>query len=698
MRTLTAAAIAAFVLASCGREAPVPPEATGSASVSVSLPAAKQYKKHVVVAAALERFADCAEVTKSLRTDALKYVGPYGLNGGGFMALGSRTTAMAEDKAAAPAAAAYEGAAGAAPEHSTTNVQEEGVDEPDTIETDGRRIFAVTGQTLHAATFENGKPSIVGALQLSTAGAQLMLADDRLIVLGQDMVSDQPVQPMESGLAMSMPYAYAEKTLVQILDVSNPRAMRIESTLHLDGSYVAARSVNGIARVVIRRSSPDISFATPQDGDQRTTDRALAFNKKQLSSAPISKWLPRYKLEAKGKTATGLVSSCSTTYHPPVFSGPSTVSVVTIDPANPTPRNGSTVVGGGEIVYASQDALYVTAQKWPPPQVFSGTGKGGAPPAGAEGDAPADAVPAAPDVAVSSPVIDETQIHKFSISGPTATYLASGIVKGTLLNQFAMSEYKGNLRVATTRNIVSPTNATSESGVTVFAQSAKALVPAGSVGGLGKGEQIRAVRFLGPVGYVVTFRQIDPLYTIDLTNPAKPKVAGQLKIPGYSAYLHPVGDGLVLGVGTVADSQGRVHDDQGRWFGTKISLFDVRDIAHPKEVSTHVISGAQSLVENEHHAFLWWAPRKLALVPEMTYSEGGFHGVVGMRVDSKIDEVGRIASPKPSNDGAQAPEFYYGGSGIERVIVIGDSILTLSPSGLGTNDISSFAQRSFVKF
>jgi uncharacterized secreted protein with C-terminal beta-propeller domain len=691
LRPLAAAAVATSLLVACGREAPVPPEATGSASVSVSLPTANPaYKKHVVVAAALERFSNCAEVTKSLRTDTLPYVGPYGLNGFGGAYLRASGAMEADQGAPAAASASKDAAVVADVDHSTTNVQEEGVDEPDTIETDGRRIFAVSNDTLHAAVMSGGKPSLVGSLKLASSGSQLMLAGTKLIVVGGDQIAPAEVRPMAGGLAMSMPVAYAERTQVQILDVSEPRAMRIEATLHLDGSYVAARAVGGIARVVIRRSSPDISFATPNDGSPATADRALSFNKTQVRTAGVDRWLPRYKLEKQGRTSTGVVSSCDTTYRPPVFSGPSTVSVITIDPADPRPRNGSTVIGGGETVYASKGALYVTATKWPAPQPLVGGGVKGAP--GAEPGAPA----IASDMAVSSPAVDETQIHKFSIEGATATYLASGLVKGTLLNQFAMSEYKNNLRVATTRNIVSATNATSESAVTVFAQNAKALVPVGSVGGLGKGEQIRAVRFLGVVGYVVTFQQIDPLYTIDLANPAKPRVAGELKIPGYSAYLHPVGDGLVLGVGTVADSQGRVHDDQGRWFGTKVSLFDVRDAAHPKEVSKHVIAGTQSLVESEHHAFLWWGPRKLALVPVMAMSYNGqpeFNGVVGMRVDNKIDEVGRIASPQSSSS---SPEVYL--SGIERAIVIGDAIVTLSGTGLGTNDLSSFGQRGFAKF
>jgi len=683
--------------AACGREAT--PAHQGSAHVTVTIPTAKPaYAKHLVAAAALLRYSNCAAVTKSLRTDALRYVTPYGLSDPG--SYGTFATgvmsggAVIEDKTAGAAqSGAVPAAAPSAPtagvDYSTTNVQEAGVDEPDLVETDGHRIFAVANQTLHAAVIENDTPRLVGALHLDSADAQLLLAGNRLIILGSDAAFSPPVEPMGRGLAMSMPIAYSEKTLVQIVDVSDPAAMRIDSTLHLDGSYVAARAVNGIVRIVVRRSSPNIGFATPNDGAPATITHALTVNRDLVSKAGIDKWIPRYALRTSGVTTSGPLSSCNTTYHPPVFSGLSTVTVVTVDPAHPTPQNGSTVVGGGETVYASQDALYVTAQKWDPPQPIAMSSGGAVAPA-----APCVAS-AAPGVVgpgcIAVPSVVETQIHKFSITGPSASYLASGIVSGTLLNQFAMSEWNGNLRVASTTNSYTNGSQASSSAVTVFAQKGEALVPVGHVGGLGSGEQIRGVRFIGPVGYVVTFQQTDPLYTVDLSNPVAPKVAGVLKIPGFSAYLHPVGDGLILGVGEVADAQGHVHDIQGHWFGTKVSLFDVHDPAHPIEVATHVISGGQSAAENDSHAFLWWAPRKLAVIPISSYDANSFRGAVGMHVDRTITEVGRIADPNTQSQNYFDP-------GIQRAFVVGDRLFTLSATGLRSSDISSFTLRTWLPF
>ena len=129
----------------------------------------------------------------------------------------------------------------------------------------------------------------------------------------------------------------------------------------------------------------------------------------------------------------------------------------------------------------------------------------------------------------------------------------------------------------------------------------------GSVGGLGKTEQIRAVRFLGDTGYVVTFRQTDPLYVIDLTDPANPVLDGELKIPGYSAYLHPVGDGLLLGVGQDAT-------DSGQTLGTQLSLFDVSDPTNPQQIDTLAIGGS-SEVEWDHKAFLYWPEDGTIVLP-----------------------------------------------------------------------------------
>src|SRR5690606_17502076 len=174
-------------------------------------------------------------------------------------------------------------------------------------------------------------------------------------------------------------------------------------------------------------------------------------------------------------------------------------------------------------------------------------------------------------------------------------------------------EWDGHLRVATTVEQPSRGEPRSESTVYVLRQRGETLVETGSVGGLGKGERIYAVRFVGSVGYVVTFRQTDPLYTVDLSDPTAPTVLGELKVAGYSAYLHPAGDGRLIGVGQEATEQGRIQ-------GTQVSLFDVGDLARPSRIAQYHVRYGHSEAEFDPHAFLYWPRTGLLVVPLMTRS------------------------------------------------------------------------------
>ena len=188
------------------------------------------------------------------------------------------------------------------------------------------------------------------------------------------------------------------------------------------------------------------------------------------------------------------------------------------------------VMAGAQVVYGSTGSLYVASRRYVRALELGG------------------------DV----PEGTRTEIHRFDVTDPTKTvYKASGSVPGFILNNYALSEFNGDLRVASTEeppwiNAARP----APSRVSVLRQAGNRLNQVGAVGGLGEGERIYGVRFMGERGYVVTFRQIDPLYTLDLSDPTAPKVVGELKIPGYSAYLHPVGENLLLGIGRENRRQG----------------------------------------------------------------------------------------------------------------------------------------------
>jgi len=267
-----------------------------------------------------------------------------------------------------------------------------------------------------------------------------------------------------------------------------------------------------------------------------------------------------------------------------------------------------------------------------------------------------------------------------------------------------MSEHDGVLRVATTAG--EPWSGGSESMVTTLALEDQQLVELGQVGDMGEGEQIYAVRFIGDTGYVVTFRQTDPLYVLDLSDPSDPRVTGELKIPGYSAYLHPVDDGLLLGVGQDAT-------DEGMRLGVQVSLFDVSDPANPERVHQITFGSGSSDVEYDHRAFLWWAPESMAVVPMQTWDEGTqISGGVGIDVEGRtLEERGRLESPETADCSGPipvdaltaeepastvAPECYPYASPLVRTVVVGDQVLAISSAGLGTHDLATLASTGFT--
>jgi uncharacterized secreted protein with C-terminal beta-propeller domain len=302
------------------------------------------------------------------------------------------------------------------------------------------------------------------------------------------------------------------------------------------------------------------------------------------------------------------------------------------------------------IVYASPDNLYIATEQW--------------------ADRPLPATPTKPQPFASV----TTAIHRFDISDPARTrYRGSGGVSGYLLNQWSLSEHKGVLRVVSTSAPAwFDSRDSSVSSLTTLRAGDTALTEIGSVGNLGKGERVYAIRYVGPTAYVVTFKQVDPLYTVDLADPAHPRVLGELKLPGYSAYLHPIGADLLLGIGQDVTAEGRLA-------GTQLSLFDVSDLRHPTRIAHATLGPGWSAAEADHHAFLFWPPTGLLVVP---FDQRA----VGYRVGRTqgIDLVGRITHPV---DGA-----------ITRSTVVGGSVFTVSDSGVASNRLATLAAQGWAPF
>jgi hypothetical protein len=594
--------------------------------------------------AGLKDFGSCTK----LRDYLAKHRRAYGT--GGFVG-----APVAGFTSPSPAEDGGTGYAPVAPDESSpTNVQETGVDEPDIVKTSGSVIFTVDGTTLRAVDTGGAAPALVDTLNLPDgAGDQgagvgnyeLLVAGDRLLAIGSSYGYAIPFEsaPGEGVVAPDVAYPSKPRVWIAEIDIADPGAMQVLRTEKLDGSFVSARLTGSTARLV---TSDYPTGPIPAGGEGRSA-------------------LPRMTVRDRTSHTVrrGHLGGCATVSHPHRFSGVGMLSVSTVDLRRGLPATDvDTVLTDGDIVYGSPASLYVSTERWLDP-----------------------AEPYAPSGGVV------TEIHRFDTADPdTTAYAGSGTVDGFMLSQWSMSEQDGILRVASTT--VPPFDQTgeqqgkSESFVTDLAIAGGKLTRVGRVGGLGEGEQIYAVRFIGDVGYVVTFRQVDPLYTIDLSDPANPRVAGTLKIPGYSSYLHPVGDGLLLGIGQDADSSGRTT-------GLQASLFDVSDPANPVRVDSEGFGdGASSEVEYDHHAFAWFAGDSLAMIPVEAYfgPSNEFHGAVGLRVTpGSADPLGRVA--KVSHGGTYE-------DAIRRSLELDGRIYTVSSNGIDAYEPATLARVGAVSY
>ena len=622
----------------------------------------------------LVAYTSCSDMIAGLRRQTAQNVGPYGIGqpGGGPI--------MAADGRMAPAVpnayGAESKAAQAAPEHSTTNDHEAGADEPDLIKSDGNRIVTVENGVLRVVDAATRK--VTGSLKLTASEqpwgtSNLLVQGDRaLVIVNQDMV-----EPMSTPGPMR-PFAAGTKYV--LIDLSGQP--KILGSLTPNGSYIDARLVGSTVRLVVR-SQPDIVF--PQWTGNSTQQDQLKRNRAAVRKAPLRAWLPRYQVIGANGTASTRSVPCERVSHPVDYTGTSMLTVYSVDLAKGLDDTSPiSLAADGDTVYGTTTSLYVTSNpRWWITPMFGGPM---APDQGApnQGVAVSPTVPKAPKLPA-----EQTEIHRFDITGSGAPrYVASRKVAGRLLNQYSLSDFDGYLRVATTSgNAIadepgqSHTSSTSTSSVYVL--RADSLAKVGEVDGLGKDQRIYSVRFIGPVGYVVTFQQMDPLYTLDLRDPTAPRVAGELELTGYSAYLHPAGDGRLIGIGQEATTHGRPT-------GLQVSLFDVSDPAHPRRQARLVQPDNASGAETDPHAFLYWPKSGLAVLPVNDWSGGQQSpGALVLHIsDSGIVVKGTITHPTSAADPYRA--------GVTRALVIGDDLWTLSGSGLMVSDAASLDRQAWV--
>ncbi|HEU5032894.1 MAG TPA: beta-propeller domain-containing protein [Spirillospora sp.] len=596
----------------------------------------------------LVAYDGCGPLLDGLREATAARVGPYGL-GDAVPLMRGGALPKSRVEGAAPDGATRN-AQPAAPQHSATNSHEPGADEPDTVKTDGRRIVALARgrlQVVDAASRKVVHTVSPPAKTMWTGNAQLLLSGDRVLVLSERL----PIRPLlrgaEPGFVPGGGSARPETDLTLIDLAGTPR---IVGTMRSGTGYVDARQTGSVARVVVR-STPGIDFPMPKD-PAGAHDDAVRRNQERVRKAPLDAWLPAFTVSSGGGPARTFRTPCDQVSRPASYTGTSMLTVLTVDLArglgDPSPI---AVAADGTTVYGNGSSLYVTGA---PPGPLPGTRS-------------------------AAPFQESTDVYKFDVrGGARPRYVASGEVPGRLPDQYSLSEYGGDLRLATTSAGTKPDGSGSQSSVFVLAQHGARLDPIGRAGGLGKGERLYAVRFIGTMAYAVTFRQIDPLYAIDLKDPRRPRVTGTLKISGYSAYLHPLADGRLLGIGQDATSAGRPE-------GLQVSLFDVAGT--PRRVGVHRLPGATSASEFEPHAFLYWAPSGLAVVP-VTSRDGGPGEALALKIDGTgIREAGTIRHPAGALGGA-----------VTRSVMVGNTLWTFSDDGARATDATALRGGAWIPF
>ncbi len=544
------------------------------------------------------RFADC-DALKAYLVEAVaaqaQIAAGYGRPPGDWL-LGGPAGAPAGEGAESTGAQAQDGSEGAGErDFSTTNVQEQGVDEPDFVKTDGDHLYLVTGGSF--LVLQAWPPEEVAERsRVEIEGRPMALLVHRQNVLVLSRVWE--LAPAVDLPSERRPGPWVKATVLDTADPAEPRLVR---EVYLEGQYVDARMVDGRVHVVLSSrlplggpsgpspGAPEILEGSPVGGDAAAW-AALP----DLETADLAELLPQMIDRVYGDDGAVVgaeaICPCENMYEPAVPNGTGFITVVTLDLAEPASGLESvSLLSDSGVVYGSRENLYLATPNsgywvwWPVLRDEAETPR------------------------------ETTVIHKFDLTGSPA-YVASGEVPGWVLNPFSMGEHEGVFRIATTEDHwwdgEDPVN-----GVYLLRQEGQALVETGSVTGLGEpGERIYAVRFLGDRGFVVTFRQQDPLYTLDLSDPAEPRAVGELHVPGFSTYLHPVGDDLLLAVGR--------DTAPGAW-GVKLSLYDVSDLGSPREVGTRSVGpGSHSEAQYNHRAFTYFDTLGVLALPVTTWDRG----------------------------------------------------------------------------
>lgn len=623
--------------------------------------------------------------------------------------LGNDVTAVMENKEAetsvspsAPGAESGDSGTSSEPtnDYSQTNTQVQGVDEADWAKTDGRFMYQISGSRVIIADISNpDQPRLAAELKYENDEGfqpqQLYIDRNQLIVIGQSaiMVEAQPEPSSELKMAIEPvgkrmiwpPHQTTSTVKTYLYELSESGKPELKRQLEQEGSYLSSRKIGDALYIVTNKYSygfPVYNGLTTKE----KSDGEVSKEQQELAQQLTRSFEPIYRDSAISKDA--LTISLEDIRYFPEPADNSMMLVGSVDLGQPNEQlQVSAYLGSGGTIYASKKNLYVAQS------VYKSTGSGHE---------------------------QETRIHKFRLDGGSVVYIGEGSVPGALLNQFSMDEHEGYFRIAVTKGNMWASGADGSTN-NVYVLDEK-LATIGTLEGLAPGERIYSVRFMGKRAYMVTFRNVDPLFALDLSQPAQPKVLGQLKIPGYSDYLHPYDDNHLIGFGkdTIElPSKGMGPDDTMAFYqGLKIALFDVSDVANPKEKFKEIIGdrGTHSELLQDHKALLFSKEKELLAFPvelhelknKETLNAESFppHGeftfqgayVYRLNLQGGFQLRGRV-SHLTDEDMKKSGQYGFDYTkSVRRIMYAGDTLYTLSDAMLKANHMNSLSERGELTY
>lgn len=610
----------------------------------------------------LPTFESCQDLRTALNDAAGKQSNRFNFESGSMRSLGT----LSLDSTLAPTSA---------PEYSTTNIQVAGVDEADIVKNDGRDIFSLyDGRLTITRAYPPERAAVLSTIDRSEImPTEMFLAKDRLVLIGSryvyadatgDKVDSQEVEP---GTSRDIaPQGIGAVSVVEIWDVDD-RAHPVKlRTTEVEGASVAARMIDD-----------DVYLVTTSPASVTTNGVRLPMMRDSENPEPPA-------------DLTGFVEAAPCTqvahFDPIVRSNFITVASISVRDANQKTTTQVTV-GSGENVYASLENLYVAETSYSE---------------------------------LATDVVDtwnngkqETTIYQFALNRGEVTYQHNATVPGVVLNQYSMDEDKGYFRIATTEGSVSRSGESNANNhVTILDADFDRV---GAVENIAPGERIYSVRFMGARGYVVTFKKVDPLFALDLSDSQNPRILGQLKIPGYSDYLHPYDETHLIGIG-----KDTVEGDGGNfaWYqGLKLAVFDVTDPTRPEQLHQEIIGdrGTDSPVLRDPKALLFDRERGLFVIPvslaeipdvekfqgsapvfgSPAYGDYTFQGayVYRLTLDRGFEFRGRITHARDEATPADLGSLALSGAdAIERSLYIGDALYTISGSAIHIHALSDLSE------